>query len=222
MMAARAGAFGVSRDGNVFAVLRLLPVGEREKDIEILVLRHQIAVLQRQLGSARVRFAPEDRVLKVAASTVWEILKDAGVEPVPQRASGTWAMFLRSQAQAIVACGFLETVTLGGQCQYVLALIEHAGTGAKATRRAHPARPDTDTDATAVSSVPTRCGACVLLVLLLRICPAGRFRRRSTVSRIRPRRACVKTPRPAARRRAPRWRSPHCCAIMRPWHVGAA
>lgn len=32
---------------NAFAMVRLLPVGEREKDVEILVLRHQIAVLQR-------------------------------------------------------------------------------------------------------------------------------------------------------------------------------
>jgi putative transposase len=48
---------------NVFAMLRLLPVGERGKDVEILVLRHQIMVLQRQLGSARVRFRPEDRAL---------------------------------------------------------------------------------------------------------------------------------------------------------------
>ena len=37
-----------------------------------------------------------------------------------------WAGFLRSQAEAILACDFLETVTLGGQRQYVLAVIEHA------------------------------------------------------------------------------------------------
>jgi len=40
--------------------------GEREKDIEILVLRHGIAVLQRQLGSVRVRFTPPDRALLAA------------------------------------------------------------------------------------------------------------------------------------------------------------
>jgi hypothetical protein len=55
---------------NAFAMVRLLPVGERERDIEILVLRHQIAVLQRQLGSERVRFAPEDRAL-LAALLAW-------------------------------------------------------------------------------------------------------------------------------------------------------
>jgi len=38
---------------NAFAVLRLLPMNDRDKDIEILALRHQINVLQRQLGAAR-------------------------------------------------------------------------------------------------------------------------------------------------------------------------
>jgi hypothetical protein len=35
---------------NTFAVVRLLPNGDRDKDTEIVVLRHQIAVLERQLG----------------------------------------------------------------------------------------------------------------------------------------------------------------------------
>lgn len=51
---------------SVFALVRLLPAGERDKDIEILVPRHQVMVLQRQLGSARVRFAPQDRALLAA------------------------------------------------------------------------------------------------------------------------------------------------------------
>lgn len=41
---------------------RLLPVGDRDKDVEIVVLRHQIAVLQRQLGTTRPRFSAGDRV----------------------------------------------------------------------------------------------------------------------------------------------------------------
>jgi putative transposase len=63
--------------------------------------------------------------VKVAASTVWEILQDAGIDPAPKRAAGTWAAFLRSQADALLACDFLETVTLTGARMYVLAVIEH-------------------------------------------------------------------------------------------------
>ncbi|WP_220447287.1 hypothetical protein [Nonomuraea deserti] len=36
---------------NTFAALWLLPMGDRDKDVEILVLRHQITVLERQLGA---------------------------------------------------------------------------------------------------------------------------------------------------------------------------
>ncbi|GAA3220888.1 hypothetical protein [Nonomuraea helvata] len=64
--------------------------------------------------------------IKVAPSTVWEILKQAGLDPAPERASTTWADFLRSQVDALLACDFIETVTLSGQRQYVLAVIEHA------------------------------------------------------------------------------------------------
>src|SRR3982751_6486686 len=46
---------------NAFALLRLLPGSDRDKDAEILALRHQLAVLQRQLDRQRVRFEPADR-----------------------------------------------------------------------------------------------------------------------------------------------------------------
>jgi hypothetical protein len=46
---------------NAFTLLRLLPGGDRDKDIEILSLRHQLAVLQRQLDGPQVRFQPVDR-----------------------------------------------------------------------------------------------------------------------------------------------------------------
>jgi transposase InsO family protein len=48
------------------------------------------------------------------------------VDPAPDRASATWARFLRSQADALLACDFFETVTLTGARLYVLAVIEHA------------------------------------------------------------------------------------------------
>jgi transposase len=194
---------------NVFALPRLLPMSQQDKDAEILALRHQILVLQRQLGPGRVRFISADRALlaallhrlprdvlkrlhlvvrpdtvlrwhrdmvarrharrsrpwrpgrprtvrstrllvlrlvrenpgwgyhrvhgelvvlgvKVAASTVWEILHEAGIDPAPERSSATRADFLRSQAEALLACDFFETVTLSGARMHVLAVIEHA------------------------------------------------------------------------------------------------
>jgi putative transposase len=51
---------------NVFAMLRLLPMNNRDKDMEILALRHQITVLERQLGEARPRLHPSDRAFLAA------------------------------------------------------------------------------------------------------------------------------------------------------------
>ncbi|MDU0294902.1 hypothetical protein [Saccharothrix longispora] len=46
--------------------------------------------------------------ITVAASTVWQVLKDAGIDPTAQRTTATWSAFLRSQAKALLACDFFE------------------------------------------------------------------------------------------------------------------
>nr|WP_322779817.1 hypothetical protein [Frankia sp. Cas4] len=51
---------------NAFVLLRLLPRSDRDKDVEILTLRHQLAVLQRQLDGQRIQFQPADRALLAA------------------------------------------------------------------------------------------------------------------------------------------------------------
>src|SRR5215207_9195718 len=190
---------------NAFALLRRLPGRDRDKDVEILSLRHQLAVLQRQLDGHKVRFEPIDRAwlaallhplprptlrslrllvcpdtiltwhraliarrhaaasrpkrrgrprtlrsiravvlrlarenagwgyrrvhgelltlgITVAPSTVWEMLREAGIDPAPDRAATTWAAFLRSQAEALLATDFIETVTLTGARMYILAV----------------------------------------------------------------------------------------------------
>jgi transposase len=68
---------------------------------------------------------------QIGASTVWKILRQAGIDPAPRRAGPTWAEFLQSQAQAILACDLfhLDTITL--HRLYAFFTIEHA------TRRAH-------------------------------------------------------------------------------------
>jgi putative transposase len=200
-------------------------MSSQEKDAEILALRHQLSILQRQLGPDRVRFTPADRTLlaallhglprdvlkrlrlvvspdtvlrwhrdmlarwhaqrsrparpgrprtvrsirvlvlrlvcdntgwgyrrvhgellvlgvKVAASTVWEILHEAGIDPAPERSSATWAGFLRSQAGVLLACDFFKTVTLSGARLHVLAVIEHASRRIRILgATAHPTAP---------------------------------------------------------------------------------
>ena len=64
--------------------------------------------------------------VKVAASTVWEILKADGINPAPRRTGPTWSQFLRSQAEAILACDFFTADLLDGTQANVLAVIEHA------------------------------------------------------------------------------------------------
>ncbi|PWJ07777.1 integrase [Streptomyces sp. NWU49] len=193
---------------SVFAFIRLLPMSDVDKDIETLTLRHQLAVLQRQID--RPRATPADRALlaallhrlprarqrqlhlivspatilrwhrdlmrrrhadvsrrkrpgrpptrrsiqalvlrlarenggwghrrihgelavlgiKVAPSTVWEILRTHGIQPAPERDRQTWAAFLRGQAHAILACDFFTATPLSGATVYVFAVIEHAG-----------------------------------------------------------------------------------------------
>jgi putative transposase len=63
--------------------------------------------------------------INVAASTVWEILRQAGIDLAPECTTTTWAGFLRPQADALLACDFFETVTLTGARLYVMAVIEH-------------------------------------------------------------------------------------------------
>jgi putative transposase len=192
---------------SVFAFIRLLPMSDTDKDLEILTLRHQLAVLQRQADKPRL--TPPDRAflaalphrlprarlrqlhlivspdtvlrwhrdllrrhhakqsrpkrpgrppthrgiqalvlrlvrenpswgyrhihgelavlgIKVAPSTVWEILQHNGIKPAPRRDHQTWAGFLRSQAHAILAADFFETRTLTRARLYVFAVIEHA------------------------------------------------------------------------------------------------
>ena len=51
--------------------------------------------------------------MTIAASTVWAILKRAGIDPAPGRNAESWTSFLRVQAAGIVACDFftVDTVT---------------------------------------------------------------------------------------------------------------
>src|SRR3954452_364841 len=47
----------------------------------------------------------------IAASTVWKILKTAGIDPAPRRSGPTWRQFLTTQAHAILAVDFAHVDT---------------------------------------------------------------------------------------------------------------
>ncbi|WP_309238661.1 integrase core domain-containing protein [Actinoplanes aureus] len=157
------------------------------KDVELLVLRHQVAVLRRQVH--RPKLEPADRVVlaalsrllprprwpiffvtpatllrwhrqlivlrlarenlawghrriqgelvgldhTIAASTVWKISHQAGVDPAPRRTGPTWQQFLTTQAHAMLACDFFTVDTVFLKRVYVLFFLEVA------TRRVHVA-----------------------------------------------------------------------------------
>jgi putative transposase len=66
-----------------------------------------------------------------AASTVWQILHDAGIDPAPRRTGQTWKQFLTAQAHGIIAVDFVHVDTVLLRRVYALIVIEHD------TRRVH-------------------------------------------------------------------------------------
>jgi putative transposase len=68
---------------------------------------------------------------RIAASTVWQILHDAGIGPAPRRSGPTWRQFLTAQAQAVLAVDFVHVDTVVLKRIYALIAVEHG------SRRAH-------------------------------------------------------------------------------------
>src|ERR1022692_1461576 len=94
------------------------------RNIRALVLR--LARENPEWGYRRIHGELAGLGVKVAPSTAWEILKNAGIDPAPRRTGPTWSQFLRSQADAILACDFFTADLPDGSRAYVLAVIEHA------------------------------------------------------------------------------------------------
>jgi putative transposase len=134
--------------------LVLLARSSAAKDVEILVLRHEVAVLRRtrrppRLGWAdRAAFAALIRLLPgsrenpawgytriqgelrrlghhVAAATIRKILRANRIPPAPQRATvHTWRAFLRTHATTLVACGFFHVDLVSLTRVYVFFVID--------------------------------------------------------------------------------------------------
>src|SRR5450631_2522442 len=69
--------------------------------------------------------------LTIAPSTIYEILRAAGIDPAPRRDGPTWRQFLHAQAAGILAVDFLHVDTVALTRLHVLVFIEHG------TRRMH-------------------------------------------------------------------------------------
>jgi hypothetical protein len=82
-------------------------------------------------GHRRTRGELTKLGVTVAPSTVWEILRAAGIDPAPRRSGPTWRQFLAAQAAGILAVDFLHVDTVLLKRMYVLVFIEHG------TRRMH-------------------------------------------------------------------------------------
>ena len=94
------------------------------RNIKALVLR--LARENPGWGHRRIHGELAGLGANVAASTVWEILRTNGIDPAARRTGPSWAQFLRSQAEAILACDFFSVDLLDGTRAYVLTVIGHA------------------------------------------------------------------------------------------------
>ena len=63
---------------------------------------------------------------RMAPSTVWLILRRAGVDPAPRRTGQSWRQFLAAQADGILACDFAHVETVLLRRLYILFVIELA------------------------------------------------------------------------------------------------
>jgi hypothetical protein len=120
------------------AVLGLTLAGEaRDREAEILVLRHQV---DPQVQELVIRMAKENprwgymRIqgeclklgIRVGASTIKRLLLREGLGPAPRRDGPSWSEFLRSQATGIIACDFFTVETMFLRRFYVLFFMEIA------------------------------------------------------------------------------------------------
>ncbi|SFR28703.1 Integrase core domain-containing protein [Lentzea waywayandensis] len=97
--------------------------------IKALALR--LAAENPRWGHRRIQGELAQLGHRIAASTVWEILNAAGIDPAPRRSGPTWREFLTAQAEGIIAANFFHIDTALGKRLYALVFLEHG------TRRLH-------------------------------------------------------------------------------------
>jgi putative transposase len=105
--------------------------GRPPTSAEIRTLVLQLATENPCWGHRRIHGELLGLGYKVAPSTVWLILRRAGIDPAPRRTGPTWTQFLSAQAKTMLACDFFTVDTVFLKRIYVLYFIEIA------SRRVH-------------------------------------------------------------------------------------
>ncbi len=98
--------------------------GRPETPIDIRELVVRLARENPSWGYRRIQGELVGLGVRIAASTVWTILREAGIEPAPRRLESSWAQFLRRQAATILECDFLTVDTVFFKRFYILFVIE--------------------------------------------------------------------------------------------------
>jgi putative transposase len=99
----------VSRKGDYTARRRpgRPPTAETIKKLVLRMVAESPAWGHRRVQGELVRLGHH-----IAASTVWQILHDAGIDPAPRRSGPTWRQFLTAQAKTILAVDFVRVDTV--------------------------------------------------------------------------------------------------------------
>jgi putative transposase len=99
--------------------------GRPSVDAEIRALVLRLARENRRWGYQRIAGEINGLGLRVSATTVRKILRQAGLGPAGSRGGLTWREFLRRQAQSMLAVDFFTVETISRRRLYVLFFIEH-------------------------------------------------------------------------------------------------
>jgi putative transposase len=156
------------------------PIADQAREI---VLR--LAAENPRWGYLRIVGELRHLGVRVSASTVQRVLRQAGLGPAPRRGGPPWSTFLRTQAHAVLACDFLTVETLWLRRLYVLFFIElgrrrvHLGgitarpSGAWVTQQARNLTMTTDFSS---GGCPDRRGFSVTVLGWFRLPPLGQYR----------------------------------------------
>jgi putative transposase len=97
-----------------------------DQDIRTLVLR---LAGENCWGYTRILGELKKLGVKVSRSTVVNILREAGIDPNPERKNGTWHDFIKRHAATLWACDFFtkRIWTTGGLVEYYVLFFIHVG-----------------------------------------------------------------------------------------------